>query len=251
MPDTISTAEAVRRWVDEAPSESVLDARKAPDAPSNATRVALSKIASDPESPVSFVRRHIYWKGGFPKNQWDEGFAAEPVDFLAAALAVAGPGSGLAGYSAAQRFGWTHEMLVAPEIAVVGCPPRGFEEQVLIRSRANTARKELSESEVALLEATIGFIRTGGFGIEYKPGHSHYCAWESEPHDEAECLWDWSDAVAQFSSLLQGNLASLGDFDPARLVRAAGSERLGGSEMRSKIGDLADTIAGTEKPALL
>ena len=64
MPNTISVAEAVRRWVDEARPESVLDAREAPGAPSNATRVALSKVASDPESSVSFVRRHIYWKGG-------------------------------------------------------------------------------------------------------------------------------------------------------------------------------------------
>ena len=142
-------------------------------------------------------------------------------------------------------------MLVAPEIAVVGGPPRGFEGQVLIRSRANTARNELSESEIALLEATIGFIRTGGFGIEYKPGHSHYCAWESEPHDEAECLWDWPDAVALFRSSLQDNFASLGEFDPALLERAAKSERLGGSEMRSKIGDLADTIADAKRPALL
>ena len=251
MPDKISTAEAVRRWVEEAPPESILDAREAPGAPSNATRVALSKIASAPESPVSFVRRHVYWKGEFPKDHWDEAFAAEPVDFVAAALVVAGPGSGLAGYSAARLFGWTHEVLVAPEIAVVGTPPRGFEEQVLIHSRANTARRELSELEVALLEATTGFIRTGGFGIEYKPGHSHYCAWESEPHDEAECLWDWPDAVAQFSDSLQDDFANRGDFDPARLVRAAEGERLGGSEMRSKISDLADAIAGAERPALL
>ena len=251
MPTTISTAEAVRRWVDEAHPESVLDTREAPGAPSNATRVALSKIASDPESSVSFVRRHIYWKGGFTKNQWTEPFDAEPVDYTAAALAVAGPGSGLAGYSAAQLFGWTHEMLIAPEIAVVGRAPRGFEEQVLVHSRTNTARYELSELEVALLEATIGFIRTGGFGIEYRHGHSHYCVWDSNSHDEAECLWDWPDAVTQFINSRRSNVASGADINPMRLVRVAESERLGGREMRSKISDLADAVTATDRPALL
>ena len=239
----MSTAEAVRRWVDESPSESILDARDAPGAPSNATRVALSRTVADPESPISFVRRHIYWKGGFPKSQWDAPLYAEPVDYTAAALTVAGPGSGLAGYSAAQSLGWTHEVLVAPEIAVVGSPPRGFEDTVLIHTRANTARCELSRLEVALLEATIGFIRTGGYGIEYKPGHSHYCAWDSTPHDDAECLWDWGDAVAKLGELCQSDVDNWRGVDPRRLVRAATTERMGGREMRSKVSDLADTFA--------
>ncbi|MCQ3806252.1 MAG: hypothetical protein OXB92_09540 [Acidimicrobiaceae bacterium] len=251
MSYTTSTAEAVRRWIDESPSESILDAREAPGAPSNATRVALSRTATDPESPISFVRRHIYWKGGFPKSQWDTPFAAEPVDYTAAALAVAGAGSGLAGYSAAQFLGWTHEVLVAPEVAVVGCPPRGFEGKVLVHTRANTARCEMSRLEVALLEATIGFIRTGGFGIEYKPGHSHYCAWDSTPHDEAECLWDWGDAVAKLEGLRQSDAVNWRDVDPERLVRAAKSERLGGREMRSKISDLADTLTADSGSLLL
>ncbi len=246
MPADISTAEAVRRWVDEAPASSILDARDVPSGPCNAARVELSRLASDPESPVSFVRRHVYWKGEYAKNSWDDALG-EPVDFVAAAFHVAGPGAGLAGFSAARVFGWTHQMLVSPEVAVVGRPPRGFEDHVLFHSRKNAARRLLPAHEVALLEATMGFVHTGGFDIEYKPGHDRYCAWEEQAHDESECYWGWEDALGVFAGSLHDSLHRWGCFDPARLVGAAGSEWMGGSEMRDKIGDLADVISDSQR----
>ncbi len=246
MPADISIAEEVRRWAAEAPASSILDAREAPSGPSNAARIELSRLASDPESPISFVRRHIYWKGEHEKNSWDDALG-EPVDFVAAALHVAGLGAGLAGYSAARMFGWTHQMLISPEVAVVGTPPRGFENHVLFHSRKNAARRSLSAFEIALLEATIGFVHTGGFDIEYKPGHDRYCAWEQQAHDESECLWGWPDALSAFAGSLHDSQHRWGGLDPAQLVKAASSEWMGGSEMRSMIGDLADVISNHQR----
>ena len=116
----------------------------------------------------------------------------------------------------------------------------------MLYSRSNTARFDLRPHEVALLEATIGFVRTG-FDIEYKPGHSHYCEWAPEnPHDDSECLWDWPGAVAVFTASL--NDYPKWSFDPAALQRVAAGEWQGGKEMRDKIGDLADAIADSQQP---
>ena len=245
MRNDISTAEAVRRWVMAAPAESILDVREAPGAPSNATRVALSHLASEPDSQVSFLRRHIYWKNQYPADRWGDGFA-EPVDWVAVVLHLAGPGSGSAGYAAARLFGWTHQVMIAPAVSVVGRAPRGFDGRVDICSRRNASRRILSMYEVALLEATIGFILYG-FDIEYKPGHSHYCMYDTDPHDDAECLWDWPDAVDAFTTELRNRPDWSAHFHPARLVQVADNEWLGGSEMRCKIADLADAISDIEK----
>lgn len=235
-------ASQVRAWVDAVAVGSVLDARDAPGAPSNATRVALSHLASELSPQIVFVRRHIYWKHDFGDA------AVGPIEagpgLVPAALHVAGRGSGLSGYSAARIFGWTHQVLIVPEVAVVGRPPRGFEEYITIHSRKNTLRRLLNLEEVALLEATIGYVHTEGYDIEYRDGHGHICDWET--HDESECYAQWSDAVGTFSEYLSDDHC-VWVFDEQQLVTVAANERMGGQQLRQKMSDLADVISEHRK----
>ena len=240
-------AAQVRSWVDAAAPGAVLDARDAPGAPSNATRVALSHLANATFPPIGFVRRHIYWKHDFGDA------AMHPIEvgpaLVPAALHVAGRGSGLSGYSAARMFGWTSQMLVAPEIAVVGRPPRGFGEGVTFHSRKNALRRLLNHAEVALLEATIGYIHTEGYDIEYRPGHGFYCDWET--HDESKCDWQWTDAVEAFAHRCLRDVDSVWPFDERHLLNVTANERMGGRELRQKMADLADAINEHKQPGKL
>ena len=247
MPSTAtepSVASQVREWVDAAAPGDILDARTAPGAPSNATRVALSQLAGEAYPEIVFVRRHIYWKHPF-----GEGTPA-PIGtgpaMAPAALHIAGAGAGMAGYSAARLFHWTAQLMLAPEIAVVGRPPRGFETVVWFHSRSNTQRRRLNHHEVALLEATIGFVRHG-FDIEYRPGHWWEC--DLTTHHESECYWDWSDAMEVFAERRLSGNSDMWNFDEQRLVDVAANERMGGQEMRSKISDLADLIRDHKRRA--
>ena len=234
-----SVAFQVREWVESAAPGDILDARSAPGAPSNATRVALSHLASEPSPQIVLVRRYVYWK-----HDLGEG-AAAPIGagpgMAAAALHIAGDGSGMAGYSAARLFGWTSQMMIAPEVAVVGRPPRGFEDNVTFHSRKNTQRRLLNPHEVALLEATIGFVQTEGYDIEYRTGHGFYCDWE--PHDESECYWQWPDAMDAFADRCLSGESGTCPFNEQRLTAVAAGERMGGKELRQKMSDLADMIS--------
>ena len=241
--EQLPVASQVRAWVGAASPGAVLDARTAPGAPSNAARVALSRLANEMFPPIVFVRRHIYWK-----HDLGDG-AMHPVGvgsgLVPAALYVAGSGSGLAGYSAARMFGWTSQMLVAPEIAVVGRPPRGFEEHITFHSRKNTLRRLLNPQEVALLEATVGYIHTEGYDIEYRSGHGFLCDWET--HDESDCYWQWTDAVDAFARRCLRDVDSEWSFNEQQLLNVAANERMGGRELRQKMADLADAISEHRK----
>lgn len=240
-----SVASQVRAWVDAAALGDILDARSAPGAPSNATRVALSHLANEPSPPIIFIRRYVYWKHDLGED------ATHPIGagpgMVPAALHIAGDGSGMAGYSAARLFGWTSQMMIAPEIAVVGRPPRGFENDVTFYSRKNTQRRLLNPHEVALLEATLGYIHTKGYDIEYRTGHGFYCDWET--HDESECYWQWADALDAFAERSLNDEGGAWSFDEQRLMAVASSERMGGKELRQKISDLVDMISGYKKHA--
>ena len=228
MGDRASTSEAVRRWVGSFPAESVVDARSAPGGPGNAARVALSRLAA-PGGPLVAVRRNVYYKprpGG-------------PVDYLAVARHVAGPGGGYAGWTAGWHCGWTRHDAWAYEIAVVGRPPRPVADGIAFRSRSNPARTALTWDEATLLEAVQGFERTGGFDVEYRPGHGWECDY-GPPHPDAECLWSWPDPLARFAADPARNLAA---YDPGRLAAAARSEPKASREFRSMMSDAADAVA--------
>ena len=215
-----STAQQVRDWIAEAPDNSIIDARLAPTGYNNATRVALSHIASDPDSPLEFVRRYIYWKGSV--HFWPETGqrVINPPEYLDAALHMAGPGAGFAGYYAGYLLGWSGQIMIMPEIAMLGRPPRGFEDHVLIRSRTNPARLDLTIKEVTFIEAVIGFVQTEGYDIEYKPGHSHLCV----SCVGEECDWTWEDALALLSKDLKRNASHLKNLNSEKMHRAVASE---------------------------
>ena len=242
-----SIASQVREWVEAAAPGDILDSRTAPGAPSNATRVALSHLAADPYPDIVFVRRHIYWKHSFGEG------APAPIPtgpaWGPAALHIAGAGSGAAGFSAGSLFGWTRAGHLGriTEIAVVGRAPRGFEDALIVHTRANTERRRLNRDEVALLEAAIGFVQWGGYDIEFRSGHRWECDFET--HDGAECFWDWSDALKAFAGRFLNGEHKPWSFDEQMLTSVAARERTGGKELRKKMADLADVISDRKRHA--
>ena len=260
MQDAISTAEAVRNWIADAPIESVIDAREAPGVPSNATRVALSRLASGPSPPVVFIRRHLYWKHRFqlggigtyqPINRdtgaYDREHLLAGVDHLEVARYLAGPGGGYAGWTAGWQVGWTKHDAHNFDIAVVGRPPRAFADNIRFCQRKNDTRAALTWNEVTLLEAVLGFARTDGFDIEYRPGHDWMCDYE-QSHAERECLWRWPDPLEAFIGSAQFAEAA-NTYSPQRLMCAAQSERGASSAFVGQMSDAADAIAGMGRDA--
>ena len=139
----------------------MLDARLAPGAPSNATRVALSLLAAEPLPPVTFVRRHVYWKHGVRPDGGD----GHMVDDLQVARYLAGPGGGYAGWTAGWACWWTRHDAHNFDVAVIGRPSRRFAPNIYFCSYGNEGRKPLTWDEVTLMEAVLGFVRTDGFDV--------------------------------------------------------------------------------------
>ena len=237
-----TTSARVRSWVDAAPAGTVLDARLAPGAPSNATRVALSRLAAEPFPPVTFVRRHVYWKHGARPDGGD----GHMVDDLQVARYLAGPGGGYAGWTAGWACGWTRHDAHNFDIAMIGRPPRRFAPNIYFCSRGNEGRKPLTWDEVTLMEAVLGFIRTDGFDVLYRPGHDWMCDYDRS-HDEDECLWRWPDPLIQFTDKALGTAVRDGRYCPTRLLHAVESETGAGKEFADKMADAADAVAQAQK----
>ena len=239
-------ASRVRAWVDAAPPGAVLDARSAPDAPSNATRVALSHLAAEPFPLIMFVRRHIYWKHESRPDA--EGGVGHTADYLQVARHLAAAGGGYAGWTAGWTCGWTRHDPHNFDIAVVGRPPRRFAADIYFCSRGNDARRALAWDEVTLMEAVLGFVRTDGFDVLYRPGHDWMCDYD-QSHDEAECLWGWPDPLIQFTDRILSHPDKVGRYRPGRLLRAVRSETGSGRDFADKMADVADAIAQSQRAA--
>lgn len=152
---------------------------------------ALSRLASDPDGPITRIRHGIYWR---KPSATRFGFGAP--DPVAVALKVAGPGSGFAGISAANVLGLTTQVPATPTIAVVGRAPKNLA-GVKIVCRSNLRRIDLRPTEVAVLET----LRTFPQHIEV----------------------DWS----QLHRVVTGLVAS-GDVDANRLRTAAKADHIAG-----------------------
>ena len=231
-----SAAARVRAWVEAAEPGAILDIRDVPAGPCRAARVALSQIAAATYPPIVHVRRGIWWKHPFGDGVMQP-VPAGPA-YLPAALKVAGLGSGLVGYGAASIFGWTRSPGLGDEVAVLGRAPRGFEGWITFRLRSNQLRCQLNQTEIALLEATRGYVLSG-YDREYRSGHSHWCDFDAS-HDDSECFWGWEDALEE----LTANLGRIGaeKLNEHTLETVAAKERTGGQELRNKIADVADCI---------
>ena len=94
---------------------------------------------------------------------------------------------------------------------------------------------------MTLIEAVLGFTRTDGFDVEYRPGHDWMCDYE-QSHPEAECLWRWPDPLGAFVGGL-GASDAVDRYSPRRLMGAARSERGAGKVFVAMMADAVDAIA--------
>jgi len=109
-----------------------------------AVETALGRLAAEGE--LVRVRHGLYWRGTMTR------FGMTGVSALDVALAVAGPGAGPAGTSAAQMLGLTTQVPATIEVAVPGVVPRPLH-GVRFRSRPFTRReRRLTPLEVAFIE---------------------------------------------------------------------------------------------------
>lgn len=139
----MSTAGLVRERVDSTPSRGFLAVRDVPGS-RRAVETAFSRMAA--EGLLVHVRRGLYWKG--PRTRF--GMPLPRTSELS--LALAGPGGGPAGVTAARALGLTTQVPAIDFYAVPGripTPPPG----VKFVSRSIERRiHELTAMEVALLE---------------------------------------------------------------------------------------------------
>jgi hypothetical protein len=131
------------------PARSFFTARDVPGSV-RAVESSLSRLAR-PDGPIQRVRQGLYWKKA-PATR----FGAARPDPADAAFAVAGPGAGFAGASAANVLGFSTQVARYPTLAVVGRAPKGLT-GVRFTSRANPQRITLSQLEVTVLEGLRDF----------------------------------------------------------------------------------------------
>ncbi len=140
--EVVSTAALVRDRVIGAPRGSFLRSADFPG-PDSAVDMALSRLASA-RGPLVRVGRGVYWKGV------DSRFGKGAPPALDAALEVAGPGAGPAGWSALRFLGLTSQLPASPHVAVPGRQPALRNARV--SKRSNAFRILLNPAEVAVLE---------------------------------------------------------------------------------------------------
>ena len=138
----MSTAALVRDRVISTPRGSFVRSADFPGS-SSAVDMALSRLASA-TGPLVRVGRGVYWRGV------DSRFGAGAPPALEAALEVAGPGSGPAGWSALRFLGLTTQIPALPHVAVPGRQPALRNARV--SKRSNALRVLLTPAEVAVLE---------------------------------------------------------------------------------------------------
>jgi len=145
----VGTAEAARRRVRHAPTGTFFRTSDF-DGPRPAVLTALSRLHSDGE--LVRVRNGLYWKGVSSR------FGKGRPDRSAAAIALAkGRGVGPTAWSATQVLGLSTQVPPIAELAVIGPAPKM--EGVRFHTRNNTARRDLSYLEIAVLETLREFPR--------------------------------------------------------------------------------------------
>ena len=145
----MSMRSATTDWVTALAPRTVFTSNDAPGTPS-AVDSALSRLASDPDGPITRVRHGIYWRKPQPTR-----FGPGAPDPVAVALKVAGPGSGFAGISAANALGLTTQVPAIPTIAVVGRAPKNLAGVKIVCRYLK--RVDLRPTEVAVLETLRAF----------------------------------------------------------------------------------------------
>ncbi len=145
----MGTTEAARQRVRRAPAGTFF---RTSDfvGPRPAVLTALSRLHSD--GALARVRNGLYWKGVNSR------FGKGRPDASAAAIALAkGRGVGPTAWSATQALGLSTQVPPIAELAVIGPAPKM--EGVRFHTRNNTARRDLSFLEIAVIETLREFPR--------------------------------------------------------------------------------------------
>ena len=179
----------------------------------------LSREAAKPAASAACrrVAPNLYWK---PLRN-ERGTPTEP-GHLNIARGIAGAGCGVTGHHAGKITGWlTHTTTSTAAVAVVGPPSvRRPRPGLVLRGRANIARRALSALEVTYLEAVMGFDTC------------------------AEIDWP---AALRIAARTDGHRRRLRS---DRLLEVAAAERGAGTVLlRSRIRQLCEVIDGAPPPA--
>ncbi|NQV97709.1 MAG: hypothetical protein HQ486_07930 [Acidimicrobiaceae bacterium] len=149
----MSTKNGVADWVAAQPSRSFFTNHNVPGSV-RAVESSLSRLAGS-TGPIERIRQGLYWKKPSQTR-----FGTARPDPTAAAFAVAGPGAGLAGASAANALGLSTQVSRQPMIAVIGQSPKGLQASSLravqIRSASSSVnlRSRCSRFSVTSLTTT-------------------------------------------------------------------------------------------------
>ncbi len=116
---------------------------------SEITGPVLSRLYANKANGIWKLGRGLYWRG-CPEGH--EYFGMWP-DFEVGAMMLAGPGAGLAGWSALHTLGWTLQRPAKSFICVLGRAPSPPDVSVVYAPSKNACRAELNWTEVTVLEA--------------------------------------------------------------------------------------------------
>ena len=145
-----------REWLEQLPVGTCFRAEDVPGHTRGAVYAFLSREAAKPAASAACrrVAPNLYWK---PLRN-ERGTPTEP-GHLDIARRIAGAGCGVTGHHAGKITGWlTHTTTSTAAVAVVGAPSvRRPRPGLVLRGRANIARRALSALEVTYLEAVMGF----------------------------------------------------------------------------------------------
>ena len=146
------TAESstLREWLDLLPGQAFFFTDEIPGWDTS-LRTTLSRIAADPEHPVTRVARGFYCKRWH--QDWPQEHQIALVDPHLGALHFAGIGTGPANWQALNMVGWTTQHPVTNDFGCLMRPPRSPWGHTTFVQRNNGRRAEMSWAEVALLEA--------------------------------------------------------------------------------------------------
>jgi hypothetical protein len=141
----------VKKWVDDVGPRTFIRTYDVPGS-RGAVDSMLSRLAIQ-DGPLVRVRNGVYWKKP-PATRFGTG-GPDPVE---AALVVAGKGAGPSGALAANALGLSTQVPARPVVAVLGRVPKGLG-GVSFTTRSNLARRDLTPTDVAVLEVLREFPR--------------------------------------------------------------------------------------------
>lgn len=142
------TLNTVRKQIEDLSPESVFWTKDLAGNPSTA-RAAVARLSADPDSGIRRLAPGLYWRGVDEAGRQNRCVPfGEDV-----ALVYAGRGGGFVGWSAIYSLQWGHQGVRRIKIAVAGRQLRSPVPSVDYLVRKNSRRRDLTWTEVSVLEA--------------------------------------------------------------------------------------------------